>query len=113
MQLLTPSDKNLSGYGRIYFKHNAEGILRGDTASRAEFYGAMLDRGVYSINEVREKEDMDPIPGGDVHLVPLNFTTLENAGKAQEPKQLPAPEPTPGKGNGKDKSAEPLQLPAQ
>lgn len=113
MQLLTPSDKNLSGYGRIYFKHNAEGILRGDTASRAAFYGAMLDRGVYSINEVREKEDMDPIPGGDVHLVPLNFTTLENAGKAQEPKQLPAPEPTPGKGNGKDKSAEPLQLPAQ
>jgi len=113
MQLLTPSDKNLSGYGRIYFKHNAEGILRGDTASRAAFYGAMLDRGVYSINEVREKEDMDPIPGGDVHLVPLNFTTLENAGKAPEPKQLPAPEPPPGKGNGKDKSAELLQLPAQ
>ena len=85
MQLLTLSDKNLSGYGRLYFKHNAEGILRGDTASRAAFYGAMLDRGVYSINEVREKEDMDPIPGGDVHLVPLNFTTLENAGKKPEP----------------------------
>ena len=68
--------------------------------------GAMLDRGVYSINEVRALEDMDPIPGGDIHLVPLNMTSLENAGKPPEPKALPAPalpvpEPAPGNGNGR------------
>jgi hypothetical protein len=38
-----------------------------------------------SINEVREKEDLDPVKGGDIHLVPLNMTTLENAGKQPEP----------------------------
>ncbi len=92
MQLLTAGDKGLYGQGRLYFKHNVEGLLRGDAASRAAFYAPLLDRGIYSINEVREKEDMDPIQGGDIHLVPLNMTTLENAGKAQpipEPKKLP------------------------
>jgi len=117
LQLLTPTDKDLSGRGRYYFKHSVEGLLRGDAASRAAFYGPMLDRGVFSINEVRALEDMDPVEGGDIHLVPLNMTSLENAGK-------PAPTPSTnvtvdqklldqvtgkgqgnGKGNGKDKEA--------
>lgn len=89
MQLLTESDKNLTGRGRYYFKHIVEGLLRGDAASRASFYTVMLDKGVMSINEVREKEDMDPVPGGDIHLVPLNMTTLENAGKPPEPPEPP------------------------
>ena len=106
MQLLTPSDKSLSGYGRLYFKHIVEGLLRGDAASRATFYQVLLDRGVFSVNEVRELEDKDPVPGGDIHLVPMNMTTLENAGKPPEPKPLPAPETIPQKGNGKDKGAQ-------
>ena len=110
MQLLSASDKSLSGYGRLYFKHIVEGLLRGDNASRAAFYAVMLDKGVFSINEVREKEDMDPVKGGDIHLVPLNMTSLENAGKPPEPKPEPAPAipaetPPPQKGNGKDKTA--------
>jgi HK97 family phage portal protein len=89
MQLLTASDKSLSGYGRLYFKHIVEGLMRGDAASRSAFYAIMLDRGVFSINEVREKEDMNPIPGGDIHLVPLNMTSLENAGKQPVTPTLP------------------------
>ncbi len=89
MQLLTPSDKELSGRGRLYFKHSVEGLLRGDAASRAAFYGPMLDRGVFCINEVRALEDKDPIEGGDIHLVPLNMTTLENAGKPPKPSEPP------------------------
>jgi HK97 family phage portal protein len=106
MQLLTTSDKSLSGYGRLYFKHIVEGLLRGDAASRSAFYAVMLDKGVMSINEVREKEDMDPVSGGDIHLVPMNMTTLENAGKPPPapkpavvvPDQIPAK-----KGNGEEK----------
>jgi len=90
MQLLTVSDRELSGRGRLYFKHNAKGILRGDTATQSTFYKDMLDRGVMSINEVRELEDLDPIDGGDIHLVPLNMTTVENAGKPPEPVKPPA-----------------------
>lgn len=90
-QLLTDSEKSMSGRGRLYFKHRVDGLLRGDNASRAAFYSAMLDRGVFSVNEVRELEDMDPVKGGDIHLVPLNMTTLEQAGK---PKEIPeSPEP--------------------
>lgn len=84
MQLLSQSDKYNTGRGRLYFKHSVEGLLRGDSAGRAAFYATMLDKGVFNINEVRELEDKDPVPGGDIHLVPLNMTTLENAGKLPE-----------------------------
>lgn len=101
MQLLTDGDRMNYGRGRLYFKHSAKGILRADVAAQSAFYGAMLDRGVMSINEVRELEDLDPIPGGDIHLVPLNMTTLQNAGKVQAPKPTPElPEPEPSNGNG-------------
>jgi HK97 family phage portal protein len=103
MQLLSASDKSLSGYGRLYFKHIVEGLLRGDAASRAAFYTVMLDKGVFSINEVREKEDMDPVEGGDAHFVQMNMQNIKDAGKPKpEAKQLPAPEQIPQKGNGKD-----------
>ena len=110
MQLLTDSDRDYSGRGRLYYKHNVEGLLRADAAARGTYYREMFNIGAMSINEIREKEDMDPVDGGDVHLVPLNMTTLENAGKAQESAAKPEetfqlPPPTPEKGNGKDKGA--------
>jgi phage portal protein BeeE len=88
MQLLTIFDKALSGRGRLYFKHIVEGILRANAESRAKYYNSMFMIGAMSINEIRAKEDMDPIDGGDIHLVPLNMTSLENAGKP--PVALPA-----------------------
>ena len=96
MQLLTTSDKERSGRGRYYFKHSMKGVLKGDIAGQTAHYSAMLDRGVYSINDVRALEDMDPIEGGDIHLVPLNMTSLENAGKLPEPAALPVKENTDG-----------------
>ena len=112
MQLLTKSDKELSGYGRLYFKHSAEGLLRGESQARAEFYRQMFNIGVFSINEIRELEDMNPIEGGDIHLVPLNMISVENAGeKPEAPQQFRYQEHLPlkpkpkepiliGKGNG-------------
>lgn len=86
MQLLSASDKSMSGYGRLYFKHNADAILRPDTAGRAAFYNQMFMIGAFSINEIRALEDMDPVDGGDIHLVPLNFQDLKYAGeKPKEP----------------------------
>jgi len=113
MQLLTDGDRAQYGRGRLYFKHIVEGLLRGDAAARGTFYGALLDRGVFSINEVRALEDLDPVAGGDIHLVPLNMTSLENAGKppAPAPRVLPDPESDPedGNGNGNGKKPEPAQ----
>jgi len=84
MQLLTKTEKEVQ---RLYFKHVVEGLLRGDAKSRAEFYKAMISIGAMSINEVRGKEDFDPIEGGDEHFVPLNTIPLSKAGAYFE-KQL-------------------------
>tara|TARA_R110000765_G_scaffold306123_1_gene400012 strand:+ start:1608 stop:2795 length:1188 start_codon:yes stop_codon:yes gene_type:complete len=64
--------------GTYYTKMSVEGLLRGDSQARANFYREMLQTGVFSINEVRRFEDMNPIENGDEHLVPLNFQPLNN-----------------------------------
>jgi HK97 family phage portal protein len=54
----------------IYAKIEVNGLLRGDTKSRAEFYRAMIELGVFTRNEVRGWEDADPLDGLDEPLVP-------------------------------------------
>ncbi len=98
MQLLTPSERALSGRGRLYFKHIVEGLLRGDHASRATFYKEMFMIGAMSQNDIREREDMDPIDGGDKYYVPLNMVAVEDVGKEPAPPPVipgrsPAPAP--------------------
>ena len=62
-----------------YAEHNVEGLLRGDSKARADFYRTMTTIGAYSINEVRSKENMNKIPNGDKHFVQLNMTPLEDS----------------------------------
>jgi HK97 family phage portal protein len=91
MQLLSSSEFK-RGY---YFKHVFEGLLRGNSTDRADFYSKMFNIGAMSINEIRAKEDLNPVDGGDIHLVPLNMTTLENAGKPIEKEEKDEPKPVP------------------
>ncbi len=69
---------------REYIKFSLEGLLRGDHATRAAFYHNAIMDGWYSINEVRQKEEMPGIgPDGDVHFFPMNYGNLSDvvAGK--------------------------------
>lgn len=50
-----------------------EGLLRGDATARSQFYREMFNIGAMSQNDIREKENMNPIPGGDKYFVPLNM----------------------------------------
>jgi len=50
---------------RLYAKFAVEGLLRADTATRANYYQTMLRNRVYTRNEVRALEDMNPVVGGD------------------------------------------------
>lgn len=77
------SDRELKRY---YVRFNLAAELRGDNKSRAEYYEKMLRNGVYTINEVRELEERNRIEGGDVHLVSLNYTTLNNLEEYQRAK---------------------------
>lgn len=61
-QLLSTAERD-SGL-RIEF--NLEGLLRGDSAGRAAFYKSGLNDGWMTINEVRAKENLPPVAGGDV-----------------------------------------------
>jgi phage portal protein BeeE len=57
-----------------------DSMYRADNNSRAQFYKEMLQAGVMSINEVRAREDMNPVSGGDVHTVQVNQIALDRLG---------------------------------
>lgn len=81
-----------------YIKFNLNTILRGDSTSRANYYEKMIQLGVYSINEVRNLEELDGIEGGDDHRVDLNHISLKIADEYQMTKagaksSGPAPAP--------------------
>lgn len=58
----------------VYFpEHNVDGLLRGDVKSRYEAYAVGRTNGWLSANDIRSMENMNPIPGGDIYLQPLNM----------------------------------------
>lgn len=60
-----------------YAKFSVSGLLRGDLNSRVNFYKSMYQIGVMSANEIRAKEEMNSIPGGDSHYRPLNMEAID------------------------------------
>jgi len=65
---------------QIYSKFLLNDLYRGDMQSRASFYTQMLQNGVLNINEVREREDLNPTSGGDTHVVQVNQIALDKLG---------------------------------
>ena len=61
----------------IYTKFRLVDLQRGDTTARANYFTQMLQAGVLSINEVRAEEELNPVPGGDVHLCQVNQISLD------------------------------------
>jgi hypothetical protein len=53
--------------GVYHAEHNLDGLLRGDSASRAAFMKAMGEAGLRTINEMR-LDNYPPLPGGDVAM---------------------------------------------
>ena len=58
---------------RYFPEFLVEGLLRGDVVSRYEAYAKGRQNGWLSANDIRELENMNPVKGGDVYLVPLNM----------------------------------------
>jgi HK97 family phage portal protein len=73
LQMLTDPQKIKQ---MMYFHHNVDGLLRGNSKDRAAYYRIMFQLGAMSSNDIREKENLDPIDGGDEHFVPLNMIPL-------------------------------------
>ncbi len=66
--LLSEDDKDA---GR-YVEFSLDGLLRGDTEARSKFYQSGVHTGWLTRNEVREKENLNPIDGLDEPLQAVN-----------------------------------------
>jgi HK97 family phage portal protein len=60
-----------------FFRHNIAALLRADSAARGEYYAKMLQNGVYSINEVRNMEELNPVDGGERRYVQVNLMPID------------------------------------
>ena len=64
---------------------SVQALMRGDAATRANFYQAMFNMGSLSPNEIRALENMPPRDGGDEYLEPLTATEVTPTDDAPEP----------------------------
>jgi HK97 family phage portal protein len=71
-KLLTEAERD-AGY---YFKVDMRGLMRGDMAARAAYYGDGINDGWMTRADARKLEDLDPLDGLDEPLVPLNMATV-------------------------------------
>jgi len=84
-QLLTPAERR-SG---LTIEFNIDGLLRGDSKSRADSYTAGIQNGYYTINEVRAWENLPPVPGGDEARVQIQNQPV--SGGPAKPAATPTP----------------------
>lgn len=67
--------------GPWYCKHSVEGLLRGDSKTRAAFYHNAIVDGWMNRNEVRDLEDLEPVEGLDEYMAPSNMTLISVNGE--------------------------------
>ena len=81
---------------RFYAEHNADHFNRGATDKRNAAYATGKQNGWLSVNDIRRKENMNPIEGGDVYLVQpgyipmdmlVEFVLSQMASKSEAPKR--------------------------
>jgi hypothetical protein len=108
-RVIAPADQ-----ARYYVKFNVEGLLRGDSAARANLYSVFVQNGIMTRAEVRELEDLEPYAGkgADKLTAQVNLTTLEHIGEgpdsgtkggAPAPGQQPPGVCRPGQGLARDR----------
>ncbi len=67
---------------RLFVEFNVEGLLRGDSKARAEYYtralGGTQNPAWMTPNEIRRLENLPPLPGGDQLAQPKDFTDADD-----------------------------------
>lgn len=84
---------------RFYVQFNLDGLMRGDYKSRMEGYAIARQNGWMSANDIRELENMNPIPdeeGGNTYLcngnmIPISAVASGGAQTAQDTAAAKAP----------------------
>lgn len=83
--LIAPAER-----ATLYAEFSVEGLLRADSAGRAEMYSKLMQVGAITPNQIADRENFPRFDGGDVHLVNSTLVPLHLAG--QRPARVqPAP----------------------
>lgn len=86
-KLLTPAEREI-----FYPEHAVDGLLRGDFASRMTGYSIGRNVGLFTTNDIRDFENMNPIPaeqGGDALLVQGAMVPVSDLVKVDKEAPLP------------------------
>jgi HK97 family phage portal protein len=79
--------------GSYFAEFLLDGLARGDQGSRYAAYAVGRNWGWLSVNEIRQKENLNPIANGDAYLQPLNMQEV-GAPPASAPQPAPATLPS-------------------
>jgi HK97 family phage portal protein len=87
--------KELILAAHVYFaEHNVDGLLRGDIEARYAAYATGRQWGWLSANDVRRRENMNPIEDGDEYLSPMNMVGAGDRRYLEPPADRRKPEPS-------------------
>jgi len=78
--------KKILPESNLFCQFDTSVLLRGDTKTRYEAYNLAIQGGWQSREEVRAEENLNPAPGLETFLRPLNFVEV-----GKEPEPAPAP----------------------
>ena len=62
---------------KLKVEFNTNALLRGNPKERADYYRTMLNIGAMSINEIRQKENLNVVEDGDNLFMQLNMATVD------------------------------------
>lgn len=82
----------------LRIRTNMTAVLRGDAKTRAEVQNIYRQNGTYSVNDIREQEDLPSVPGGDTRIARLDGIPLEHFGELATARYLAGNTKTAGEG---------------
>lgn len=65
---------------RMYVEFNLDALLRSSLSDRMEVYSKGAQNGIYTRNECRARENLDPLDGGDILTAQSNLLPLDKLG---------------------------------
>ena len=82
--LLKPKDR-----ATVYLTIDTDDLLGADSTARAALYSTFAQNGIMTRNEIRSKEDMAPVEGGDKLTVQSNLIPIDKLGETPPVQALP------------------------
>jgi len=62
---------------RLYFEYSYNSLMKTSLNDRVAAYARQMQIGILSINEIRAKENLPPVEGGDTHWLPANMMPVK------------------------------------